>query len=75
MEGDVITMQDIFVFEPTGVNESGQVLGQFRATGVRPRFEPRLQALGLHLPADCFDPQRRIQPEPMPTSAPQPELA
>jgi pilus assembly protein CpaF len=62
MEGEVITMQDLFVFEATGVTDGGQVLGQFRATGVRPRFEPKLQALGLHLPPDLFDPQRRYTP-------------
>src|SRR5690606_39012433 len=43
MEGDVITMQDIFVFERRGVDEDGSVLGQFRPTGVRPRFAERLK--------------------------------
>src|SRR5216683_2990965 len=42
MEGDLITMQDIFVFEKTGITESGRVTGRFRATGIRPKFYERL---------------------------------
>jgi pilus assembly protein CpaF len=49
MEGDVITMQDIFVFERQGVGENGEVLGRFRSTGIRPRFSDRLQAYGINL--------------------------
>ena len=59
LEGDVITMQDLFVFEPTGVDERGRVLGHFRATGVRPQAERRLRAMGLELRASLFDPQHR----------------
>src|SRR5213083_919744 len=44
MEGDLITMQDIFVFEKTGLTESGRVTGRFRATGIRPKFYERLRA-------------------------------
>jgi pilus assembly protein CpaF len=54
MEGEQITMQDIFVFEKTGVNESGRVTGRFRATGIRPKFYDRLKAAGLHVPASAF---------------------
>jgi len=54
MEGDLITMQDIFVFEKTGVTESGRVTGRFRATGVRPKFYERLRASGVHIPASVF---------------------
>jgi len=54
MESDVITMQDIFVFERQGLDERGRVLGQFRATGIRPRFAERLKAYGVPLPADLF---------------------
>jgi pilus assembly protein CpaF len=54
MEGEQITMQDIFVFEKTGVNESGKVTGRFRATGIRPKFYDRLKAAGLHVPASAF---------------------
>jgi pilus assembly protein CpaF len=55
MEGDVITMQEIFLFEKTGVTQDGKVIGRFRATGVRPRCCERLKASGIHLPADMFE--------------------
>jgi pilus assembly protein CpaF len=55
MEGDIITMQDIFVFEKTGLNAEGKVTGRFRATGVRPKCWERLRGSGIHLPADMFD--------------------
>jgi pilus assembly protein CpaF len=54
MEGDVVTMQDIFVFERHGVGEDGEVLGRFRASGIRPRFTDRLQAHGIQLPSALF---------------------
>src|SRR5262249_32457100 len=44
MEGELITMQDIFVFDKTGVNENARVTGRFRATGIRPKFYDRLRA-------------------------------
>jgi pilus assembly protein CpaF len=56
MEGDVITMQEIFTFERQGVGEDGRVLGRFKATGIRPRFTERLQAWGIELPAGLFTP-------------------
>jgi pilus assembly protein CpaF len=55
MEGDVITMQEIFVFEKLGVTQEGTVLGRFRATGVRPKCAERLKASGIHLTADMFE--------------------
>ena len=55
MEGDVITMQDIFVFEKLGLNKEGKVLGRFRATGVRPKVSERMRAGGIHLPTDMFE--------------------
>src|SRR5499427_5908135 len=55
MEGDVITMQEIFLFEKLGVTEDGKVIGRFRATGVRPKCCERLKACGIHLPADMFE--------------------
>jgi pilus assembly protein CpaF len=55
MEGDVITMQEIFLFEKIGVTEDGKVIGRFRATGVRPKVCERLKASGIHLPADMFE--------------------
>ena len=55
MEGDVITMQEIFCFEKLGVTQEGKVIGRFRATGVRPKVCERLKASGVHLPADMFE--------------------
>jgi pilus assembly protein CpaF len=55
MEGDVITMQEIFCFEKLGVTQDGKVIGRFRATGVRPKVCERLKASGIHLPADMFE--------------------
>jgi len=54
MEQDVITLQDIFLFEKTGITESGKVLGRFRATGIRPKFHERLKASGISLPPQMF---------------------
>jgi pilus assembly protein CpaF len=54
MEGDVITMQDIFVFERQGVGEGDKVLGQFKATGIRPKFADRLKAYGIDLGSMLF---------------------
>jgi pilus assembly protein CpaF len=54
MEQDIITLQDIFLFEKTGIVESGRVLGRFRATGIRPRFCERLKAAGINLPPQLF---------------------
>jgi pilus assembly protein CpaF len=55
MEGDVITMQEIFCFEKLGLNQEGKVIGRFRATGVRPKICERLKASGVHLPPDMFE--------------------
>src|SRR5262245_43624399 len=55
MEGDIITMQEIFVFEKLGVTQEGKVIGRFRATGVRPKVCERLKTSGIHLPADMFE--------------------
>ena len=49
MEGDVITMQDIFVFERQGIDENEKVLGKYKSTGIRPRFADRLKAYGIDL--------------------------
>lgn len=51
MEGEMITMQEIFLFERTGVDASGKVIGRFRTTGIRPRFAERLKQYGMQLPA------------------------
>jgi pilus assembly protein CpaF len=55
MEGEIITMQEIYVFEKLGVTQEGKVIGRFRATGVRPKCCERLKASGIHLPADMFE--------------------
>ncbi|HKR58775.1 MAG TPA: CpaF family protein [Pyrinomonadaceae bacterium] len=55
MEGETITMQEIFQFERTGVDSSGQVIGRFKPTGIRPRFAERLKASGLQLPRVFFE--------------------
>src|SRR5262249_47646437 len=55
MEGDVITMQEIFLFERTGVSPKGGIIGRFRATGIRPKCSERLAASGVQLPMDMFE--------------------
>jgi pilus assembly protein CpaF len=55
MEGETITMQEIFLFERTGIDSSGQVIGRFKPTGIRPRFAERLKACGLQLPRVFFE--------------------
>jgi pilus assembly protein CpaF len=55
MEGEVITMQDIFLFEKTGLTPEGKVVGRFRATGIRPKCSDRLSAGGQPLPMDMFE--------------------
>ncbi len=54
MEGEVITLQDIFVFNKTGVGQGGRVTGQFRATGIRPKHYERIRACGIELPSAMF---------------------
>lgn len=56
MEGDIITMQDVFVYEQTGVAKDGTVLGHFKATGIRPRFVERLRVHGIAVSDELFDP-------------------
>lgn len=55
MEGNTIVMQDIFCFEQRGVDQDGKVLGDFKATGIRPHFADRLKISGFLLPADMFE--------------------
>ena len=61
MEGDVITMQEIFTFRQTGVSAEGEVQGYFQATGVRPKFADRLRSFGVVLPDTMFDPAKHYQ--------------
>jgi pilus assembly protein CpaF len=55
MEGNVVTMQDVFAFKRTGIGENGQVLGTFASTGIRPRFLEKLRLSGVELPPSTFD--------------------
>ncbi len=55
MEGETITMQEIFQYERTGVDTHGQVIGRFRPTGIRPRFAEKLKAYGMQLPRVFFE--------------------
>ncbi len=56
MEGDIITMQDLFVFDRHGIDADGKVIGEFRATGIRPRCAERLQHHGIDLAETLFAP-------------------
>ena len=53
-EGDVITMQDLFVFERQGIGEDGEVLGRFKPTGIRPKFADALKAKGVEFDGSTF---------------------
>jgi pilus assembly protein CpaF len=55
MENDIVTMQDLFVFERQGVSPEGKTLGTFTATGIRPKFAEKLKASGVDLPANMFE--------------------
>ena len=55
MEGEQVTLQDIFVFEKTGISTAGKVKGRFRSTGVHPKFMERLRASGVDLPRSLFE--------------------
>jgi pilus assembly protein CpaF len=61
MEGDVITMQEIFSFRQTRIDKQGNVRGQFQFSGVRPKFAERLKVVGLQVPAEIFDPENVLE--------------
>ena len=58
MEGDVIVMQDVFVYEQTGIDEQGKIIGRLRPTGIRPKFIEKFEAQGIFLPASVFGADR-----------------
>jgi pilus assembly protein CpaF len=60
MEEDVVSMQDVFMFEKQGVSAEGRVVGAFTATGIRPKFAERLKASGINVPAAWFEHTVRI---------------
>jgi pilus assembly protein CpaF len=61
MEGDIITMQDIFIFEKIGLTPEGKVSGRFRATGVRPKCWEKLRAAGINLPPEMFSGSEEVR--------------
>jgi pilus assembly protein CpaF len=61
MEGDIITMQDIFRFRQTGMSQDGVVQGKFEATGIRPRFLEQAMSHGVQLSADLFRPDAKFE--------------
>jgi pilus assembly protein CpaF len=61
MEGDMVTMQDIFAFRKRGIREDGEVLGDFQPTGIRPRFTERLLVSGIQLPSTMFNATALLQ--------------
>jgi pilus assembly protein CpaF len=61
MEGDMVTMQDIFAFRKRGIREDGEVLGDFQPTGIRPRFSERLLVSGIQLPSAMFNDTAMLQ--------------
>jgi pilus assembly protein CpaF len=54
MESDVVTLTDIFKFDQTGVSTAGHFQGEFRPTGIRPMFTPRLEVVGYKLRGEIF---------------------
>lgn len=54
MEGDMVTMQDIFIFDQTGIDDNGRVIGSHKATGIRPKFADLCRAKGIELPEHLF---------------------
>jgi pilus assembly protein CpaF len=60
MENDIVTMQDVFLFEKQGVSPAGRALGTFTATGIRPKFADKLKASGIDLPQHMFEQTHRL---------------
>jgi len=58
MEGEVVTLNDIFSFQQSGVDGQGRVKGRFAATGIRPKFVQKFESLGMQVPPDLFNPHR-----------------
>jgi pilus assembly protein CpaF len=58
MEGEVVTMQEIFRFNRRATEADGRIIGEFRATGIRPKFTPELERRGIHVAAELFSPDK-----------------
>lgn len=65
MEGEVVQMQEIMKFKKTGTDDDGRIRGEFRATGIRPRFIEEFAELGIEIPAMIFDPGKPLQTGPV----------
>jgi pilus assembly protein CpaF len=61
MEGSMITLQEIFSFQQTGIDEEGRVRGRFRVHGVRPRFMDKFKVVGINVSSALFDPNRSME--------------
>jgi pilus assembly protein CpaF len=61
MEGNVITMQEIFSFQQKGLDANGNVRGTFRFQGIRPKFIEKFKMVGIHLPQEIFDPNHVVE--------------
>jgi pilus assembly protein CpaF len=61
MEGNIITMQEIFSFEQTGIDEKGRVRGRFKMEGIMPKFMERFKAQGISVAAGIFDGRRKLE--------------
>ncbi|SCB60674.1 pilus assembly protein CpaF [Rhizobium aethiopicum] len=65
MEGEVVQMQEIMKFKKTGTDEGGRIHGEFRATGIRPRFVEEFAELGIEIPVSIFEPGKPLQTGPV----------
>jgi pilus assembly protein CpaF len=61
MEGEIVTMQEIFAYRQTGVDAHGKVIGHFQATGIRPKFADKLRNAGVNLADSLFDRTKRYE--------------
>jgi pilus assembly protein CpaF len=61
MEGNVITLQEIFSFQQTGIDDKGRIRGRFRFHGIRPKFIEKFNSIGINISSDLFDPNRTIE--------------
>ena len=60
MEGDIVTIQDIFAFKKSGIGENGAVLGEYQPSGIRPRCTEQLMTSGIQLPSTMFRPEMKF---------------
>ena len=54
MEGDTVTLQDLFLYEQTGIDENGKIIGQMKPTGLRPKLMHKITDAGIQLPPNIF---------------------